>query len=176
MAFRAALHHAGASALSQLLRFPEPAEEQRMIPCSCGQPARYRELRSRRILTALGEVEIRRPWYLYPHCHEGQFPVDCELDIEHTDFSPGVRRMHALGGQQAPFDQGREQMKALAGLEVATKAVERTAKAIGQDLAQQPQQEIRHAVQLDLPIVVGQSIPILYRRAGREKRNRGPQG
>ena len=42
MAFRAALHHAGASALSQLLRFSDPAEQQRSLPCSCGHQARYR--------------------------------------------------------------------------------------------------------------------------------------
>jgi hypothetical protein len=70
--------------------------------------------------------------------------------------------MHALVGQQAPFDHGREQMKVLAGLEVTTKAVERTAEAIGQDIVQRQQQEIQRAVQLDLPIVVGQPIPILY--------------
>ena len=45
MAFRAALHRAGAAALSQLLQFPGPAAEQRLISCSCGYQARYRELR-----------------------------------------------------------------------------------------------------------------------------------
>jgi len=162
MALRATLHQAGTTALSQLLRFPEPAQEQRSIACPCGQQARYRELRSRRILSALGEVEITRPWYLCPHCHQGQFPADHELGIDNADFSPGVRRMHALVGQQAPFDHGREQMKVLAGLEVTTKAVERTAEAIGQDIVQRQQQEIQRALQLDLPIVVGQPIPILY--------------
>jgi hypothetical protein len=162
MASRAALHHAGASALSHLLRFSEPAEDQHVIPCPCGHQARYRELRSRRVLTALGAAEVTRPWYLCPHCHQGQFPADHELDIEKTDFSPGVRRMQALVGQQEPFDHGREKMKVLAGLEVTTKAVERTAEAIGQDIAQHQQQEIQRAVQLDLPIVVGQPIPILY--------------
>ena len=162
MALRAALHQVGTAALSQLLRFPAPADKQRTIPCSCGQQARYRELRSRRILTALGEVEITRPWYVCPDCHQGQFPTDHELDIENTDFSPGVRRMHALVGQQAPFDHGREQMKVLAGLEVTTKAVERSAEAIGQDIVYRQQQEIQRAVQLDLPIVVDQPIPILY--------------
>jgi hypothetical protein len=161
-ALRDALHRAGAAALRQLLRFPEPVDKQRLIPCSCGRQARYQQRRSRRILTALGEVEITRPWYLCPHCHQGQFPADHELDIDHTDFSPGVRRMHALVGQQAPFDHGRQQMKVLAGLEVTTKAVERTAEAIGGDIAQRQQQEIQRAVQLDLPIVIGPPIPILY--------------
>ena len=93
----------------------------RTIPCPCGDEAHYRELRSRRILTALGEVELSRPWYLCPHCHDGQFPVDRQLDIENRDCSPGVRRMQAMVGQEAPFDHGREQMKVLAGLEVTTK-------------------------------------------------------
>ena len=161
-ALRAALHQAGAGALSQLLRFPEPAKGQRTIPCSCGHPAPYRELRSRRVLTVLGEVEITRPWYLCPHCHEGQFPADRPLDIEHTDFSPGVRRMHALVGQQAPFDHGRAEMRVLAGLEVTTKSVERVAEAIGEDIARREKQEIQQAIPLDLPVIVGEPIPTLY--------------
>jgi hypothetical protein len=41
--------------------------------------------------------------------------------------------MQALVGQEAPFDRGREQLQLLAGLEVTTKSVERTAEAIGAD-------------------------------------------
>jgi hypothetical protein len=63
---------------------------------------------------------------------------------------------------EAPFDHGREQMKLLANLEVTTKAVERTAEAIGEDIAAREQEEIQRAVQLDLPIVVGEPIPILH--------------
>jgi len=162
MAFRAALHQAGAAALSQLLQFPEPAADQRTIPCPCGSQAHYRELRSRGILTALGEVELTRPWYLCPRCHNGQFPVDRQLDVANRDCSPGVRRMEALVGQQGPFDRGREQMKVLAGLEVTAKSVERTAEAIGTDIAAREQREIGKAVQLDLPVMVGEPIPILY--------------
>jgi hypothetical protein len=88
--------------------------------------------------------------------------VDVELDIENTEFSPGVRRMHALVGQQAPFDHGREQMQLLAGLEVTSKSVERIAEAIGGDIAQREQEEIQKALQLDLPVMVGPPIPILY--------------
>jgi hypothetical protein len=162
MGFRAALHQAGAAALSQLLQFPEPAVPQRNISCPCGHQARYRQLRSRQLLTALGEVKLSRPWYLCPHCHNGQFPVDRQLDIANRDCSPGVRRMQAIVGQESPFDHGREQMKVLAGLEVTAKSVERTAEAIGADIAAGEQREIRKAVQLDLPVIVGEPIPVLY--------------
>jgi hypothetical protein len=162
MAVRSGMHEAGAAALNKLLNFEPPQGNQRAIPCPCGRQAQYRELRSKTILTVVGEVTVSRPYYLCPHCHGGQFPADSELDIENTEFSPGVRRMHALVGQQAPFDQGREQMKLLAGLEVTTKAVERSAEAIGEDIAAGEQKEIQRAVQLKLPSVSVSRVPILY--------------
>jgi hypothetical protein len=160
MLVRSAMYQAGASTLTELLRFPAP--DQRAIPCQCGQSALYRELRPKTVLTVVGTVEVTRPYYLCPYCHEGQFPADQELDLVDTEFSPGVRRMQALVGQQAPFEHGREQLKLLAGLEVTTKSVERVAEAIGEDIARREQQEIDQAVQLDLPVIVGEPVPILY--------------
>ena len=104
-------------------------------------------------------VEVSRPYYLCLHCHAGQFPADVELDIENWECFPGVRRMQAVVGQEAPFGHGRLQMKLLADLEVTTKAVERTAEAIG-DIAAREQKEIQRAMQLDLPIVLGKPIPV----------------
>ena len=69
--------------------------------------------------------------------------------------------MQAMVGQEGSFDHGRQQMQLLAGLEVSTKAVERNAEAIGEDIVKR-EQEIQQAMQLDLPMVVGEPIPILY--------------
>lgn len=161
MAVRSAMHRAAAGALRQLLRFPAPPADQRSLACRCGHAAHYRELRTKPVLTAVGAVSVSRPYYLCPHCHTDQYPADAELDIANTEFSPGVRRMQALVGQDAPFDHGREQIQILAGLEVTAKAVERTAEAIRDDIAQDQRQEMQRALQLDLPIVVGQPVPIL---------------
>lgn len=162
MAMRAAMHQAGAAALSQLLRHEPPGPQERELPCPCGLTARYREMRSRHVLTAVGKVEFLRPWYLCPQCHNGQFPADTLLDIEKTELSPGVRRMLALVGAEAPFDHGRRHMELLAGLQVTAKAVERTAESIGADIAKGEQKAVNQALQLDLPILVGEPIPILY--------------
>ncbi len=162
MAVRAALHRAGARALSQLLQFPAPPDEQRTVACPCGQQAHYHQLRTKPVLTAVGPAEVSRPYYWCPTCQAGQFPADRELDIENTEFSPGVRRMQAMVGQAAPFDQGREQMKVLAGLEVTAKSVERTAETLGAEIARREQATIQEALQLDLPVMVGEPIPILY--------------
>ena len=128
--------------MSQLLRDDPPGPDEREVPCPCGHKARYREMRARRVLTAVGEVELLRAWYLCPHCHNGQCPADAALDIEKTDLSPGVRRMLALVGSEAPFDHGRQQVELLAGLAVTAKAVERTAEATGADIAAGEKREI----------------------------------
>lgn len=161
MAVRSAMPQAGAAALTELLQFPAPEADQRSIRCACGHQACYQELRDKPVLTAVGQVSVSRPHYVCAHCHSGQFPAEVELDLQHTEFSPGVRPMQAIVGQENSFDQGRQQMKLLANLEVTTKAVERTAEAIGEEIARREQAEIQRGMQLDLPLVRGEPIPIL---------------
>jgi hypothetical protein len=162
MAVRCAMHEAGASALTQLLQFDPPGPGERELPCRCGHTAKYLGLRSKPVLTAVGEAQCLRPYYLCESCHQGQFPIDVDLDIADTELSPGVRRMMAVVGHEMPFQQGQEQMKLLAGLTVTTKAVERTAEAIGADIEVRQQQQLAQATQLSLPIPLGPRLPILY--------------
>ena len=134
------------------------------MPCACGQTARYREMRSRNVLTAVGDVEFPRPWFLCPHCYNGQFPADAALGIEKTELSPGVCHLLALVASEAPFDHGRQRIEMLAGLQVTTKPVECTAESIGGDIAKREQTAVHQAIQLNLPMIVGKPIPILYVR------------
>ena len=102
MGMRSARHHAGATALSEWLPVPVPAAEGRSIACPGGPPAGYPEWRSKPGLSAVGEATVSRPYSLCVHCHRGPFPADVERDIENTEFSPGVRRMPAGVGPEAP--------------------------------------------------------------------------
>lgn len=65
-------------------------------------------------------------------------------------------------GQAAPFARGRQPTKLLADLEVTTNNVERTAEAIGADIAARERQEMQRAMLLDLPLMVGEAAPVLY--------------
>jgi Uncharacterised protein family (UPF0236) len=161
MALRAALQQAGAAGLSQLLRQESPAESQ--VPCSCGGQARYKGMRTKPLLTVLGRAEMRRAYYWCSRCQQGQFLTDVALDVEDTELSPGVRRMLTLVGSEcSSFERGREQMKLLAGLEITTKAVERTTESVGADIARREQDTIQQALQRELPIAVGQVVPTMY--------------
>src|SRR5258707_14908891 len=53
-------------------------------------------------------------------------------------------------------------MKVRAGREVTTKSGEGTGEAIGADIAQPEQAEIHKAFQLELPVVMGEPVRILY--------------
>jgi hypothetical protein len=156
------MHQAGALALTQLLQYDPPDEERRAIPCPCGHSARYKESRTKTILTVVGSVRISRPYYLCAQCSEGQYPADAELGIADLESSPGVRRMEAVVGSEMPFAKACEPMKVLAGLEVPAKAIERAAEAIGTEIARRDDREIARAKQLVLPVVSRQNIPIMY--------------
>src|SRR5260370_8285031 len=72
MAVRSAMHQAGATAVTKLLRFPAPPAGQRTVPCACGHQARYQALRAKPALTALGNPELPRPHSFsppFPHAH-----------------------------------------------------------------------------------------------------------
>ena len=156
------MHHAGASALTQLLKFEPPDADKLEVSCSCGHAARFKEMRTKSFLSVVGTVQVRRPYYLCSHCSKGQHPVDNELGLAGLESSPGVRRMEAVLGAEMPFVPACEPMKVLAGLEVPAKAIERAAECIGAEIARRDTLEIDRAKRLVLPIVPKQAIPKMY--------------
>ena len=70
--------------------------------------------------------------------------------------------MLALVGSESSFEQGREQLALLAGLEVTAKCVERQSEAVGADIEARAQAEIGRAKQLEFPTVCAPAVPILY--------------
>jgi hypothetical protein len=154
------MHRAGAEILGRLLS--QSSGESGQTPCACGHAAHYHDTRPKQLLTALGPVRFQRSYYVCPRCHQGQSPRDRELDVEGVSCSPGVRRMLAVVGSESSFDQGREQLELLAGIEVTAKAVERHAEVVGADIEACQQSEIGYAKQLELPVVCGPAVPLLY--------------
>ncbi len=94
MALRSAMHRAGAAAFRELPEFPAPAAEQRSIPCACDRRASYQELRSKPVLTPVGEVTVSRPYYLCAHCHRGQISGPCRTGHPRNGILTG-RSPHA---------------------------------------------------------------------------------
>ena len=106
-----------------------------LLPCPCGQTARYAGRRAKTFETVLGALTLERAYYHCPACSKGFFPRDRALGMPRTDLSPGVTRMTGAAAALVSFAQASGLLDDLAGVRVGTKHVERTAEALGRELA-----------------------------------------
>jgi len=163
MAIRAASHRIGGHLLEKLLNADDGAYQGTSLRCGQGHSARFVEYRKKRWVTVLSPVEVRRAYYYCPPCGEGIIPKDRELDMVGTGFSPGARRMMGQVGGREPFDDGRMDLEVLADLRVSTKAIERVAEAVGQQIEQQNQREQEQILRGKVvPFLSEAAIPKLY--------------
>lgn len=130
LAIRTAMLRLGGSLLGGLLSLDAGHRGPR-VDCGGGHRARFVGYRARQLDTVLGPVALRRAWYHCAGCRRGLAPRDVELGVERASLSPGLRRMVARVGSAGPFAQGRRDLAELAGLELTTKRVERSAEADG---------------------------------------------
>ena len=132
---RAAMHTVGSVLLEQLLNADHGGQSGPRLACGHGHEAEFVDYRTKHLQTILGDVHIRRAYYYCGQCPEdrgrGVIPKDQELDVVGTSFSPGLRRLMARVGAQQPFDAARRDLAEVAGVGVATKALERISEAVG---------------------------------------------
>jgi hypothetical protein len=107
-----------------------------MLPCTCGQPARYAGRRGKNFESVLGPLRLERAYYYCELCEAGFCPRDRALGLEGGSLSPGVLRMVGLVGSMVSFEEGHELLHELAGMDVPTKHVERAAEALGREIAE----------------------------------------
>jgi hypothetical protein len=133
MAIRSSMHGVGGTLLEKMLD-SDPGYRGPRVRCRLGHEADFIDYRSKKVLTVLSRIQIRRAYYHCTSCKEGVIPKDSDLDIVATSFSPGVRRlMSRVGGKEA-FAEGRRDLKELAAIVVRTKQVERVSEAIGEQM------------------------------------------
>jgi len=133
MAIRSSMHGVGGLLLEKLLD-SDPGYRGPRVRCRLGHEAAFVDYRSKKVLTVLSRIQIRRAYYHCIPCQEGVIPKDSDLDIVATSFSPGVRRLMGRVGGKEPFAEGRRDLKELAGIVVKTKQVERVSEAIGEQM------------------------------------------
>lgn len=154
------MHQVGGVLLERLLNADGGGYRGVRIPCGAGHFATFVDSRRKAVRTVLGPVAVQRAYYHCAACHAGVIPKDRDLDIVETAFSPGVRRMMGRVGAKEPFDAGRQDLEALAGVVVTTKAVERVAEVLGRQIERAAEQE--RASALAGKVVALQGVPKLY--------------
>ncbi len=142
-----AARQGGAGVLHSLLSHWQQHAPKEVIWCACGQRMSSRGRRQKRFFTTLGQIPFGRSFYQCDHCHRGRFPDDEQLDILHTSYSPGVRRLMARAGSQTQFEQASEDLRCYANLTIAPREIERVAEEVGRQveawLSEQQEQLLR---------------------------------
>jgi hypothetical protein len=176
------------AARRQALRLAARALEQRLnadasdyagpqLACACGQPARYVGRRAKSLVSVLGRLRLKRAYYHCAVCGRGFCPRDRAMGLEGSSLSPAVTRMAAAVGALVSFQEGSGLLRELAGVEVEAKQVERTAEALGAEIAQDEQRRVNPDGREPLPSTLyvgidGTGVPMrsseLKGRAGKQ--------
>lgn len=147
------------------------------LTCGCGAQARYAGRRTKCFRSVLGELALERAYYHCPACGQGFHPRDQQLHLEATTLSPAVTRMTALVAALVSFQESSELLQELAGVTVEAKQVERTAEALGVEIAAHERRDLEPSDSAPLPETLclgldGTGIPMrreeLAGRAGKQ--------
>ncbi len=150
MALRHGALRLAARAIEQRLNADTSDEVGSRVPCRCGGQAHFAGRRSKQFQSVLGPLRLERAYYYCSSCGHGCCPRDKHLGMENTSLSPALTRMTATVGAMVSFQEGSQLLQELAGVAVDAKQVERTAEAVGQEIAED---ERHHSEPLDaLPL------------------------
>lgn len=141
---RDAMHRCGALILEKVLDHDESGPP--VGACECGGRFANHKREGKWVRTLLGDVRISRKVARCKVCGGWRVPLDQELDVSGTGFSPGLRRLAAKVGAEVCFDKGRDFLFELAGVRVTDKDVERLSEAVGADIGLREDDKIKTAM------------------------------
>jgi Uncharacterised protein family (UPF0236) len=152
------------AARRQALRLAARALEQRLnadtsdhagplLPCSCGATAQYRGRHEKTFESVLGPLCLTRAYYHCRQCLHGFCPRDRALRLEAFSLTPGVLRMTASTAALVSFQESRDLLHELAGVQVSLSQVQRAAEALGAEIAADERTDVER---------MGEIAPTLY--------------
>jgi len=142
-----------------------------------------RGVRQKSVISVLGPLRLARSRFQCPDCGKTRFPADCLLGVEHTGFSPGVRRWMARAGSRTSFVEAEQDLQTYTGLKLNRRDIERVAENIGRQIdvwqAKENQQLLKAPPLKATPILYvsfdGTAIP-MRRKELRGRKGKGPDG
>ena len=150
-AARRVITEVGNELLSGLLRLHETPYVADRVPCPCGGQADYQRQREGGVQTIVGEVRVKRAYYLCPDCHQGCYPLDQQLEFCAGGLSAGLEESAALAGVVEPFASAAELLARLlwTGVKLSHNRVRGATEDMGQALAQAEDELVERVFESD---------------------------
>jgi hypothetical protein len=141
----------GQELLSGLLRLHETPYVADAVPCRCGGQAQYQRRREGGVQTIVGEVRVKRAYYLCSDCHQGRYPLDEELEFCAGGLSVGLEESAALAGVVEPFASAAELLTRLlwTGVKLSHNRVRGATEDMGQILAKAEDELVERVFESD---------------------------
>ena len=128
----------------------------------CATPMNNLGIRSKSIVSLLGEGSISRTYYGCS-CGNHIIPKDELLNIENTSFTPGVRRVVSQLAACDSFERSSVTLEEVCGIYVSCKDTERIAEAVGTSIEAENARQILEVFSLhETWRPTGQPIPAMY--------------
>ncbi len=113
---------------------PYPTES---VSCGCGGEAEYQFNREGTLLTILGQIEYKRPYYLCASCQKGVYPLDQKLGLRPGQMSAELESLSGMTGAQLSFGQGSNLFEALTLISLSDHSLAKATQAIGSEVQAQ---------------------------------------
>ena len=134
------LRDVGAIYLGEWIEEMDGPYPQPYVPCSCGEEAEYVRRREGVIITLFDRVHFRRSYYLCPHCHHGQYPLDQHLGYQTGCLTPELISTAGRVGAEIPFERARDLLKELMGVCLSENSVRDATQEVGDEVAAQEEE------------------------------------
>jgi hypothetical protein len=146
-----AITEVGNELLTGLLRLHETPYVADRVCCACGGQAGYQRQREGGVQTIVGEVRVKRAYYLCPDCHQGQYPLDEELEFCAGGLSAGLEASAALAGVVEPFSSAADLLSRMVwtGVKLSHNRVREATEDRGQTLAQIEDEQVERVFESD---------------------------
>jgi predicted RNA-binding Zn-ribbon protein involved in translation (DUF1610 family) len=114
-----------------------PSQQRVRLACPrCGQRAKVRDWRARRVQTICGGLGFERPWYHCAVCRQGWSPADRTLGLTpRARLSRGLQRWVGEVGLETAFRQGSHLLGELSGQVVSRETIRRHTERQGRAVA-----------------------------------------
>lgn len=136
---RRGMQQVGAACLKATLELGNDRYPQAEVACACGGRAKYQFQREAKSLSVFGWMSYRRPYYLCPHCHQGQSPLDRRWGLRPGEVSAGLAPLLALAGIDVSFEEASRKIAEMLLVQVSENTVRQVTQRFGvlQEAAEQ---------------------------------------
>ena len=109
------------------------------VGCACGQEAEPSGQRQAVIWSVFGKVSYVRRYYLCPHCHRGQSPLDEHLGLVPGQNTPGLASLLGILGVETSFEEASQLAERFLLFRVSDNTVRKQTEGYGTAQAQNEQ-------------------------------------